>query len=333
MAIYRTSRLENVSGRIGLCLTQMAIRTKQNRWAVLAALFAAFGAAHAAPPSREAGLGGDPFATLVGKSADRRSASDAANLFITASGERNFLFRGGPTSGRIKYLCVDGDDRLECALGADGPAEEIVLLTAARGPRGDLFYKNDLGAPALRLAPHGGASVWWPDGADAVGALRSAPAPADALELDPATFAAAERRAAAASARLASRLGRPIRFDLARPSARASTYALQTGLRASSAPTLDIRETALSESDAGAIDARVLADAVLRVATGIAAVAADDTGARAVAARLSTARFVKGASPALAIDGATLIVTYDPEAGVAGRPSSAAVAHFLEGAL
>ncbi|MBY0421464.1 MAG: DUF4908 domain-containing protein, partial [Parvularculaceae bacterium] len=80
-------------------------------------------------------------------------------------------------------------------------------------------------------------------------------------------------------------------------------------------------------------EASVLADAVARVASGIAAVARDATGARAVSQRISSVRFVEAARPGLSLDGKTLIVSFDPGSGVAGRPSSDDVERFLESVL
>jgi hypothetical protein len=46
--------------------------------------------------------------------------------------------------------------------------------------------------------------------------------------------------------------------------------------------------------------------------------------------RIKLVRFLRGAPPRLALNGETFNVVYDPAAGLAGRPSSRAVARFLE---
>ena len=80
-------------------------------------------------------------------------------------------------------------------------------------------------------------------------------------------------------------------------------------------------------------DASVLADAVARVAGGMHLVASDPTGARVIGARIAAVRFVERDAAGLSLDGDVLTVFYNPRGGLAGRPSSTAVANYLEEAL
>jgi hypothetical protein len=278
-----------------------------------AALAAALslGAAPAAPENlprqRSAALAADPFSALVGKRRERESAKRAqVSRYAVAADGRYFLVEGRVGPARVKFLCGDDDPRLDCTLDPLGYAEEIHLASAARGPRGDVIYKDQAGEVLLRITAHGGATVYWPGLAAGEAASKSF-GDDDALTLPSATRADAERRATAATARLSALTGEPIEFNLA--------------------PQTTPADAALAEDD------RVLADAVIRAAAGMIAVAGDPTGARVLGSRVSEVRFVAGASPGIALEGRRLQIVYDPSNDAAGRPSSRAVAAFLEDSL
>lgn len=261
----------------------------------------------------------NPFSSLVNKRAQRPGGS-TVERYVTTDGVRAFLFESTAVSARIKFLCAPSDPRIDCAL--PGKPEEILSLTANRGPRGDLFFKSAEGDTILRIAAHGGAIVAWPGAAETVGAVRTQTEDGDSLRLEADTSSGASRRADAAAAALVAELGRPISFDigwraqrsLARPAAFAAEQA---------APVAQFSDG----------EASVLADAVARTAAGIQRVARDKAGAKAVSERITSVRFAEAERPALALDGRTLIVSYNPGGGLAGRPSSSEVARFLEGVL
>ena len=278
---------------------------------------------NAAPAVVIAEAASDPFSNLVSKRA--RSGASGVVRFVSTEGDRVALFEDGDPA-RMKFLCRGGDPRLECAFGAG--AEEVFLVQGVRGPRGDLFYKSRSGVTLLRVAPHGGASLAWPGLVSPVGAVRAAAEPGDNLALAPQTSGFAARRASAASAALVARVGRPIPFDIGASGSGGGGVARFVGRQAESGVAYAAAPTMEVESEAS-----VLADAVARVASGIAAVARDDTGVKAVSARISSVRFVEAARPGLSLDGKTLIVSFDPGSGVAGRPSSDEVARFLESVL
>lgn len=272
----------------------------------------------------------NPFSTLVGKRRERpvRHEEPAVERYVTANGERAFLLRRDDREARIRFLCAPDDRRLDCRLDPENRAEEIYPLTVTRGPRGDLLFKDIDGETVLRITVHGGASVLWPGETQRRGAYRSFSEEMESLELAPADHAAASRRAARAAAWLSARLGEDIRFMIPEgnddPRAPAETAALAPQ---SFGGTQDADLFAAGE------DASVLADAIVRTAAGMSRVASDATGARILGARLKAVRFTPAEAPALALDGDTLIVAYDPARGVEGRPSSSAVARFLEESL
>ncbi|GAB4519734.1 MAG: hypothetical protein Kow00133_05630 [Amphiplicatus sp.] len=301
----------------------------------LAAVLAAAGGGPSAAPltpglAIQIQVDDNPFSTLVGKRRERavRDEEPAVERFVTANGERAFLLRRGDREARIRFLCAPDDRRLDCRLDPESRAEEIYALTVTRGPRGDLLFKDAEGETLLRITVHGGASVLWPGETQRRGAYRSFSEETERLELAPADRAAASRRAARAAAWLSARLGEDIRFVIPDgndgPREPAETLAL--------APQ-SFAGTQGADAFAAGEDASVLADAIVRAAVGMSRVASDATGARILGARLKAVRFTPAETPALALDGDTLIVAYDPSRGVEGRPSSNAVARFLEESL
>ncbi|MGE0408678.1 MAG: DUF4908 domain-containing protein [Amphiplicatus sp.] len=280
----------------------------------------------------------DPFSALVGKRAARpERMADAVDRYVVSADGRVFLFQSRDLNGRIKFLCYKDDPRLDCEIDPDGPAEEIVALTGTRGSRGDLIYKNAEGAPLLRIGAYGGATVFWPGDPFGQAASKSY-GEGDSLSLTAAGRGAAHRRAQSAAAHLSALTGEPMQFDIGprRPPAllakAAEARAAPAALRADAAPLAD-EEEAADAPGPGRGDATVLADAVARVAAGMMAVADDPTGARILGVRVRSVKFERGAAAGLALDGATLVVTYDPTGDIDGRPSSAAVAQFLEESL
>ena len=117
-----------------------------------------------------------------------------------------------------------------------------------------------------------------------------------------AAIATAQKRAQAATAIISARVGAPITFNIGDP-----------------------------RPDAAG-GAAVLADAVVRAASGVARVAEDPTGARVIAARIRRVEFIAG-QPKIGLQKGVLNVEYNPMLDVEGRPSSAAIAKFLEDSL
>jgi hypothetical protein len=80
-------------------------------------------------------------------------------------------------------------------------------------------------------------------------------------------------------------------------------------------------------------NAAVLGDAIIRAANGIKDVADDPTGARIIASRIKKVSFSAASAPGLGFAAGVLNIRYVPGQDIDGRPSSAAVAHFLEETL
>lgn len=268
-------------------------------------------------PSRLAGASQDPFSALVGERRVTRNPPSAVERFSVAADGRAFLLQGGIGAARIKFLCTENDPRLDCRIDPAGPAEEIYLVSGARGPRGDVIYKNREGDVLLRMTAYGGATVFWPGERQGQAASRSF-GEDEPLVLPPADEKAAERRGRTATAHLSAAAGEPIVFLIAGAPAN---------------PVQPAGAATLADSTRLAANAKVLSDAVVRVAVGMQRVANDPTGARILGARVKSVEFRPGTAPSLSLDGTTLVVVYDPSADVAGRPSSVAVTRFLEESL
>lgn len=262
-----------------------------------AALFAAAGTARAQTND-------NPFSALVG---ERREAAvesarpQAVERYVLTGDGRAFLFEERGATGRVQFLCSPEDMRIDCVL--DGSvAPEIYLLSATRGPRGDVIYKNDDDDTLLRIAAYGGATVFWPGEAQGAAASKSF-GDDSALTLEPRTYEDVLRRARNAEAQVSAVVGSAIVFDVG------------AGRHGDPA------------------DAAVLADAVLTAAKGVVTVADDPIGARVIADRVSRVAFLPGAQPGVALNGSVLEILYVPKQDIKGRPSSARVAHYLEDTL
>lgn len=255
----------------------------------------------------------DPFAAMLtqrGPSAIRLS-SRTPQLYKTTEGDETFVFQADGSYGFIRFPCDTGDETLECALLSGRRAEEILILDATRSPRGDVTYTDQSGTAVLRVTSNGGATLFAPD--DVLAAYEDdsivplggrAVLPVGkvggTLKSPPMAYEIAAQRMRRASEVIEQRHGFYITFMAP------GTYA---GNQA------------------------VLADAVLTTAKGIDQVASDPLGARIVEERLAVVEFVPDAEPSLKLQDGALTVFYNPAAGLQGRPSSLAVARYLEGTL
>lgn len=255
----------------------------------------------------------DPFAAMLtrrGPSAIRLS-SRTPQLYKTTEGDETFVFQSDGNFGFIRFPCGAEDDTLECVLLSGRQAEEILILDATRSPRGDVTYTDQSGTAVLRVTSNGGATLFAPE--DRLAGYEDesivplggrAVLPVDkvggTLKTPPMAYEIAAQRMRRASEVIEQRHGFYITFMAP------GTYA---GNQA------------------------VLADAVLVTAKGIDQVADDPLGARIVAERLAVVEFVPDAEPSLQLRDGALTVFYNPAAGLQGRPSSLAVARYLESTL
>ena len=247
----------------------------------------------------------NPFSALVGEKRERRSdrvSRVTHQKYVLASDDRAFLFEARGNEGRITFLCGPEDNRLDCRLDPAGGATEIYLVSATRGPRGDVIYKSVEGETLLRIASYGGATVYWPGDGRGSAASKSF-GDERALSLPAADLETAQRRAGSATAIISALTGAPIVFDI--------------GLAAEADPR----------------DVGVLADAIIVTAKGLKRVADDPTAARIIASRIDTVRFRVAETSAINLFEETLTIYYQPSMDVAGRPSSFAVEKFLEETL
>jgi hypothetical protein len=259
----------------------------------------------ARPLIRLAQQSDNPFSALVGKRRERvseYSPARAVERYVLTSDDRVFLFEERGASARVRFLCSPEDTRFDCVLDSTGATPEIHLLTATRAPRGDVIYKTAEGETLLRIAAYGGATVFWPGETQGIAASKSF-GDDRPLSLVFNDYEAARLRAQSASVHVGALIGSSIFFDVG------------AGRRAVG------------------VNAAVLSDAVLTAAKGIAEVADDPIGARAVAERIKRVAFLPGAAPEVGLNGSILEIVYVPNQDANGRPSSAAVALFLEESL
>jgi len=223
-------------------------------------------------------------------------------MIVPFCSDRAVLFEHRGEEARLKFLCRERDTRFDCLIDPERTAEEIFLLKTITGPRGDVIFKDNAGRTYFRIASHGGATVFWPGEENALAVSKSY-GDQTSLQLQFADVATVSRRATNATAHLSAKTGAPILVDYGDP--------------------------AFDDANGAA----VLADAIVRAASGVQKVAEDKAGAEAIARRVRTIKLIPAEVPELSMDGTVLEVRYNASADLAGRPSSAAVAQFLEETL
>lgn len=200
----------------------------------------------------------------------RRDVAPAAR-FACQAGPAFILDQSGPRA----LLRFEGTD-------------EIWVLRPRAGPRGDIFYRNDVNEPVLRATRLGGVTLYT---SDRPGGLPCA------------------LQGAAQPLRMGDYNLPRLANHLLREAAR--------GFRALGHPL----EIAAPEVDPG--EEAVYAEAVTLAVDALQR--ASDNGGRQRASRVRTIRVVEGPSPGVAYAAGVLTLTIAPRLGVAGRPSSARV--------
>ena len=172
---------------------------------------------------------------------------------------------------------------------------EIWVVSASRGPRGDVLFKDDIGEILLRVTKVGGVTSFttrWPMGVAA--SLDGASSP---LRMSPIGVQGLYERLVAASGRCTRAAHHLVAFE---------------------APDVDDKSAA------------PIADAILSAMDGIIRIAGRPSG-HAPLSRLVKVSFFAGPAPAAWWRNGALIVLINPNDGLAGHPSSARVAQVLEG--
>jgi len=163
---------------------------------------------------------------------------------------------------------------------------EIWVLSQARGPRGDIIYKNDIGEIMLRATRLGGMTVFTakrPAGSAAL--LIGSTAPLRMPTLGPVVLYQRLFQASVRATRIAQHL---IEFE---------------------AP------------DADAYSDALIADAAVVTVEGLANLASQPES-RPFLARIGKIAFVVGPKAQATMQGGVLTITVTPKEGIAGRPSS-----------
>lgn len=200
----------------------------------------------------------------------RRDAAPAAR-FACQAGPAFVLDQSGPRA----LLRFQGSD-------------EIWVLRPRAGPRGDIFYRNDVNEPVLRATRLGGVTLYTSDQPGGLPcALNGGVQPLRMSDFNLPRLAGHLLREAARGARA---VGHNLEVD---------------------APDVDPGEES------------VYAEAVSLAVDALQRAAAN--GGRQRASRVRTIRVVEGPSPGAAYASGVLSLTIVPRLGVAGRPSSARV--------
>lgn len=164
---------------------------------------------------------------------------------------------------------------------------EVWVLSPQAASRGDVIYRNDLGEPVLRVTKLGGVILFTDDAPMGAAAALSG----RATSIQPPSilsFSVFVQRVRIATARASRAAQRDIEFSTVE----------------------DVRpETSMLAADS----ATVVAEAFERMAR---------KGDRSVIARIARVLLAEGHKPAATLKDGSLTITYSPDQGVAGRPSS-----------
>ena len=163
---------------------------------------------------------------------------------------------------------------------------EVWVLSASRGPRGDMIYTSDLGRPLLRMTSLGGVTVFTP-----------------------------ERPAGSAAAAVG--VATPLRLMTVGP---AGLYRilLQASVRASHAAR---HLVGFEAPEADASSDGLIADAAIVASEAMITLSADSDG-RSILNRVARVEILRGGQPGASLRGSVVDITVAPLLGVAGRPSS-----------
>lgn len=162
---------------------------------------------------------------------------------------------------------------------------EVWVLAPSPAPRGDTIYKNDLGAPMLRITRLGGFTLF-----------------------------TAERPSGEAVSLAGG--GVPLRLPPMSPQAVFDRLA-QASLRASRAA----RRPMLFEAEATPASSALIADAAVVTSVAIIRLSQRKDG-RALLSQINRVQFAEGAKSQAALKNGILSIVVAPSRGLAGRPSS-----------
>jgi hypothetical protein len=233
--------------------------------------------------------------TLVGAVAAAMLIAASGGAHAAAPGwlKRAFTLHGPARAGKTvaRYRIDAGgafilDETAPRPLLKFDDSPEVWVLTASRGPRGDMIYTSDLGRPLLRTTRVGGVTVFTQERPEG-----SAAAPVGA--------------------------GAPLRLVSVGPTG-LYRILLQASARASRAAR---HLVAFEAPDADPTSDGLIADAATVASEAVVTLSADSDG-RSILNRVARVQIVRGGRPAASLRGSVVAITVAPALGVAGRPSS-----------
>ena len=210
---------------------------------------------------------------------------------------------------------------------------EILILDMVPGPQGVTYLNDRLGTTILRLMPWGGATVYDADGTE--GAAFGLKALVKPLTLQLRNGSYVRSRAGEISRALAARPGLDVTFNFERSRVAARTRAMKAE-GPSLAITSDEAVSSLVSGDTvdrspsgGTLDDALENDALEVTGLALTRLARDELALEVMSERIERVTIRAGAQSGLSLKGKALIVTYVPERGLYGRPSSAEIERFL----
>ncbi|MEM6538328.1 MAG: DUF4908 domain-containing protein [Pseudomonadota bacterium] len=251
----------------------------------------------------------NPFSTLAEPDHlhSRAKAGPKVQRFTASPDDRVFQLQVRGNRALVRFFCANADPRLVCGLSNSEALEEIVALKSDRSVRGDTVFRDAVGRLVIRMTPYGNATVYWPG--ERIGrAATKISEDRGQLAPQPVSLEAFRRHADQANAMLSGHVGKTI------------------GLILPTAVSVLVEPPATDGLPEGRPIQPATADAVIRAAGGFYSAA----GLAPEQAKIySTLRISAGPSPAIKRNGTELVITFDPDRPITGRPSEAEIVRFI----
>lgn len=233
---------------------------------------------------------------------------------------------------------------------------EILVLDMVPGPQGVTYLKDGLGTTILRLMPWGGATVYDADGSEGGAfALKKLASP---LILSPRDERDVRRRSIEIRRALAVDFDFQVEIKFesgmngSGPREQQKRSSREMATEASVSLPANERESDFRQGDemrgfsetqkpgvarlspfagraAGPASAGTLGDTLELASLALRRLATDELAHEVMSNRIARVMLRIGAQPGVSLEGQDLVITYVPERGVLGRPSSAEIERFL----
>lgn len=207
---------------------------------------------------------------------------------------------------------------------------EILVLDMVPGPQGVTYLKDRLGTTILRLMPWGGATVYDADGTE--GGAFGFKTLVKPLALQPRDDVYVRDRAAEISRLLAAEPGFDVTFHFEPALVQQEVRVVNTENKMAARAMASGKGVSLLSSRAvqdRSPSAGTLNDTLEVAGLALTRLVSDELALEVMSEKIASVIIRVGAKPGISLENQDLVVTYVPERGLLGRPSSAEIERFL----